>query len=138
MNTEDSERFRSWQKTTIDQLGYTINLFLTFGVAALGYCFALLRGTDFPESSARCLMSLTLITLGLSLLSGVLCTLNRLADFRGTARRIRQDAGVPSKEELRIVGRITWCLLYIEVITFCAGVGLLGVVMLLTYGHKLK
>ena len=83
-------------------------------------------------------MILTLITLGLSLFSGVLCTLNRLADFRGTARRIRQDASAPSKEELRIVGKITWCLFYIEVITFSAGVGLLGVVLLLTYGYKLK
>lgn len=38
-----NERFQRWQKITIDQLGYALNLILTFTVAALGYWFVLLR-----------------------------------------------------------------------------------------------
>lgn len=134
-----SDKFQRWQKITIEHLGYTINLFLTFGIAALGYCFALLKDKDFlPGTSARCVMVFALMTLALSLISGVFCTLNRLADFRGTAQRSRKNPGAPSQEEQRTVGVTTWCLLYIQVITVTLGLILLALVMLLTYGYKLK
>jgi hypothetical protein len=87
--SEDHERFVRWQKVAIDQLGYTLNLVFTFTltIAGLGYCFALLRDKDFnPSPSAKSFLTLSLIALAVAAVSGDLCIVNRLRDFRGTAR----------------------------------------------------
>jgi len=97
MNGHDDSSQR-WQKIAIEQLGHSVNLFLTFSVAALTLWFALLRDKDFlPSSSAKCMMILSLVFLTVAALSGCACTLNRLYDFRGTAARAR-GYDTPSKE----------------------------------------
>ena len=134
------ESFQRWQKITIDQLGYALNLILTFTVAALGYWFVLLRDTGFvPTSTAKCMMLLALIALGLSAISGLFCIVNRLWDFRGTAQRARGESStnVPGKAYLDQLGKITWYLFYSQVVTFALGIVFLAVAILLTDGGKL-
>lgn len=131
------DRFQRWQRIRIDHFSYAQNLILTFTVAALGYWFALLRDSVFPSPAARCAMLFALLALGLSAISGLACVLNRLWDFRGTAKRTRNEADMPTIEKLRILGRLTWALLYIQFAAFCCGIVLMATALLLTYGGKL-
>lgn len=132
---DDRERFVRWQKLSMDQLGYALNLFLTLTVAALGYWFLLLKDGDFrPGYTAKSFMILSLLALGLSAICGLACVVNRLRDFRGTAQRARNSDNHPELDGLRQLGRITWGLFYTHLGAFAAGVILLAVSLLLTYG----
>jgi hypothetical protein len=136
----ENERFQRWQKIAIDQLGYALNLILTLTIATLGYWFVLLKDRDFaPASSAKCTMLLSLLALTFSAICGFACVVNRLWDFRGTAKRARSDSSseAPSKEHLDGLGRITWVLFYFQLFAFAFGVAVLAISLLLTYGGKL-
>jgi hypothetical protein len=133
----ESDRFQRWRKIAIDQLGYAVNLILVLTIAALGYWFALLRDEKFcPGFLATYAMLLSLSSLASSVICGSACVLNRLWDFRGTARRAHKDPQAPSRETLRVRGHATWGLFYIQLSTFVMGVMALSVVLLLTYGGK--
>lgn len=132
------DRFQRWQKIRIDHFSYAQNLILTFTVATLGYWFALLKDSRFSSPSARCAMLLALLALSLSAVSGLACVLNRLWDFRGTAKRVRNGPDAPTQEELRILGHMTWALFYVQFGTFCCGITLMATALLLTYGGNLS
>jgi hypothetical protein len=133
-----SDKCQRWRKIAIDQLGYALNLILTFSIAGLGYCFVLLRDKEFIlVSSAKCSMILALCMLGISPLFGIFCVLNRLIDFRGTARRACEHPDAPTQDELRSLGQVTWWSFYIHLVTFALGVLALGITLLLTFGSKL-
>jgi hypothetical protein len=122
-----------WRKIAIDQLGYALNLVLTFTIAALGYCFVLLKDKDFsPGSSAKCTLILSISVLALSALCGLTCVIVRLLDFRGTARRASNHPDAPSKEYLRILDRATVSLFYAQLAAFALGVAALAATVLLT------
>jgi hypothetical protein len=128
-----------WQKIAIDQLGYSLNLTLTYTVAALAYWFTLLKSSDFnPACSARLFMLCSLPALGLSAICGFTCVVNRMIDFRGTAKRARGDQDAPTKEYLQGFGLRSWVLFYIHLAGFVTGVALISVALLLTYGAKLR
>jgi len=138
MTAEDNDRLVRWQKLVIEQLGYTLNLVFALTIAALGYVFVLLKDISFPAPEARWVVLLALILLTVSVFASFGCILNRLSDFRGTAQRVRGKPDAPPKEELRELGRLTWCLFYISLIAFVGGVTALGVALLETYGSKLS
>jgi hypothetical protein len=136
----ENDRFPRWQKIAIDHLSYTVNLILTLTIATLGYWFLLLKDRDFiPASSSKCTMLLSLIALSFSAICGFACIINRMWDFRGTAKRAHGDAHTDSstKEYLDGLGRITWMMFYCQLFVFVLGVALLAVSLLLTYGGKL-
>lgn len=136
--SDESDRCQRWRKIAIDQLGYALNLILTFTIATLGYWFVLLKDKDFiPSPSAKCAMLLSLSTLSLSAICGLLCVLNRLSDFRGTAKRACKQTGAPTQDGLRGLGRRTWGLFYVQLATFALGVAALVITLLITYGRKL-
>lgn len=130
------DRCQRWRKIALDQLGYVQNLTLTFAVAALGYWFSLLRDTVFPDA-AKCFMLLSFLAISFSAFFGLWCALNRLWDFRGTARRACEHPDAPSKDYLRGLGQLTWVLVTLQVVLFAAGVIFLAVVLFLTDGRKL-
>lgn len=43
MNDQDKERYLRWQDHRITQLSFSINLFLTFAIATLGFSLALIK-----------------------------------------------------------------------------------------------
>ncbi|MGP8225416.1 MAG: hypothetical protein ACLQGT_04605 [Terracidiphilus sp.] len=135
---DNRDRMVRWQKITIDQLGYVINLIITLSVALLGYFFSLLRDTTFvPGHSARCALLFSFLAIALSVFCGLLCTLIRLLDFRGTAMRTKSRVDAPSKSDLERMGNVTWRLFYIQLSAFTLSVVLLAITLLLTYGEKL-
>jgi hypothetical protein len=134
----ESDRSQRWRKIAIDQLGYLLNLTLSFAIAALGYCFVLLKDRDFtPEHLARQAMMLAIISLVVSAIAGLTCSLNRLWDFRDTARRAYGHPNKPTKEAVRDLGQRTWIMFYFQLGAFGAGVAALATALLLTYGSKL-
>ena len=134
----EADQFQRWQKIAIDQLSYCLNLFFTLAVAALGYCFSLLRDPTFsPGSSAKVSMILATVMLAISALCGFGCIVNRLHDFRGTARRAKGLAEVATRDALRGLGQLTWALFYIHCSAFALGIAALAFSLLLTFGGKL-
>ena len=132
------DRFQRWQKIAIDQLTYSLNLFLALTIASLGYWFSLLRDAEFmPDTVAKCFMLSSFLALAISGLCGLACVVCRMRDFRGTAQRARGGREAQSLRQLRGVGRCTWCLFYVHVCGFCLGVVLLALTLLRTYGDRL-
>ncbi len=85
--TKYSERYRFWTDKAITQLGYSINLFTTVGIAFLGY---LINGkSKFPQIEVFCgikLYHITVILIFLSVFAGFSAILSRLYDLRITRR----------------------------------------------------
>jgi hypothetical protein len=136
---DENERFQRWQRITIEQLGYAVNLFLTFAVAALGFCFSLLKDKDFilAPLAAKWTMIACMVAFPLSAACGIFCTLNRLRDFRATTMRARIGPEAPSQEEVRGYGKITWRSFYVQVISFGLGALFLTFTLLIAYGSTL-
>jgi hypothetical protein len=136
---DKSDSCQRWRKVAIDQLGYLINLSLTFTIAALGYCFLLLKDRDFtPVSSAKVGMIIAMLALALAALFGFACALIRLLDFRGTARRACNHPKKPTQDAMRELDNLTWVLFYLQSGGFATGIVALAITLLLTYGGKLR
>ena len=133
MSADDS-RFVRWQKIHIEHFGYSTNLILVLGIATVSYSLSFAGGGAFvaAKSHRHCLgilLLIAMVALTLSLFCGLLCTLNRLGDFRGTAKRARQSPDAPTKEELDQVGRRTRVLFNSQVWLFIVGLLFLSIVI---------
>ena len=145
----DEGKFRRWQAVTIAQLGYAINLIFTFSTATLGFELTLVMHGDLAKSCfSRWLSFSSCLALTTSIGLGVWCVVNRLSDFRKTARiaRCREkprptlaklEATVKRLQlEVRKLGERTWTLFWWQVGTFAAGVLLLLLSFLNVYHTK--
>lgn len=128
------ESFVRWQAITITQFGYTINLLLGFAVALLAFAFTQIKDSVQNLSSCeKAALDISLLLLLASTVSGTACVINRLEDFR-RATQIARDreqwqregvGGIDAKLDdrrcaVKLLGKITWALFYIQVGTFLA------------------
>ena len=136
-NAEGRVRFARWQTTTIAQFGFLTNTVLVLTTASVGFAF----GYAFDHASKlsydlKCALTVGILVLGLSGLFALLCSWNRLLDFRLTTqitgaseqhdlRNLTAQARVTTRE----LGDQSWCLLGCQLFTF--GVGILIVAMTL-------
>jgi hypothetical protein len=143
------ESFVRWQGITISQLGYVVNLILGFATASLAFSVSILRDQSFPlQGWGRCFFRVSFIALVLSILSGMVCIWNRLRDFRLTTRiaRDREQSRRDKKSEEQIdsdlrtrretvktLGKLTWWLLYTQLVAFGLGLTFLVAVFLRVY-----
>ncbi len=119
-----------WQKTRIDQLSHVNYLILTFSLAALGFAVSLLPDDKFDRvvgSLHSYRLSLLLFVLSIGL--GIWCAINRLRDFRSTARRARleyEGGNQCEVESLRFftkkLGEWSWGILWCQIGFFGAGI----------------
>ncbi len=141
----ENKRFVRWQKYTIEQLTFALNLFLGLSVGSLAFGVTLLQNESFSFSGcSKVAFSGGLIALVLSVVSGCVAVVTRLLDFRYTARKVRADkkynpeseAGVYSYRS-KILGQLTWRLFWFQLFSF--SVGLIGLIVALysKYGVKL-
>ncbi len=89
---KDSESFIRWQGRAIEQFGYASNLILTLSVAALGYNISQLEELDASCSVWSSAIYVSLFLLCISIVAGLLCTINRLVDFRVTKEIAKENA----------------------------------------------
>jgi hypothetical protein len=127
-----------WRAIAIEQFGYSLNLTLTFTVAALAFSLALLRDDNFhPTQAAKKTLVIALITLFASAVVGYWCTLNRLLDIRGTARRACKHPEAPAQDKLRDLGKRSLALFRIQVFLFAGGAVALALTLGLSYWQKM-
>jgi hypothetical protein len=125
IKSDDKERFVRWQKIHIDHLSYSTNLILVLGIATVSYSLSLADSAAFRATQARhcyigVLLLIALVLFALSVLCGLLCTLNRLRDFRGTAQRAKGSTEL-TKAELDGIGKRTHLLFDSQVGLFIGG-----------------
>jgi len=111
---------------------------LVLAIGALSYSLSLTQDKSFSVArAARCYLGavlfVTFVALSMSILLGLLCMLNRLRDFRGTAQRAKESPAAPAKEELDQMGKLTWNLFYGQAWTFIPALVCLAVVVLFTF-----
>lgn len=145
------ESFTRWQSTTIQQLGYSINLFLALSTASLGFAFTVARNGDFQTHCwAKTLSSISLLLFALSTSLGIAVTINRLCDFRKTShialdreRWLKEGASdvdgrlSERRAQVRRLGDRTWFLFYWQVAAFCVAILLLIIGLGIAYRSKL-
>ena len=110
-----SERFVRWQGYTIQQLSFTVNLFVGFAVASLAYIISL--KVNHPELEFNHVVPI--VSWSFSALFGVIATLSRLYDFRYTASRIRH--GDDNKDLTEDLGDLTWYMLWLQILAYALG-----------------
>jgi hypothetical protein len=83
--------FIRWQGITITQMGYAVNLVLTFATASLGLALTLFKDPSLKQHCwGRCWVVLAGVSLMVSIAIGVWCVRNRLTDFRESAQIARK------------------------------------------------
>lgn len=118
MDQEQKERYVRWQNYRINQLTFSINLFLGFAVASLAYVVNLKVTNTLGLNKAD--LSLAIYWWSSSALAGSIATLSRLLDFRYTARKIK-DSSASDKRKAKIFGQVTWGFFWVQVIAYLAG-----------------
>jgi 4-hydroxybenzoate polyprenyltransferase len=139
-----NESFVRWQRITITQLGYAVNLILGFATASLGFALTLLKDKDFtPQHCEKFFFDLSLALLLLSIAFGVWCVINRLRDFRKTKDIANEREELDETEltrrrnEVDKLGRCTWRLFLSQLVSFSVGLLALILVFLLISRAKL-
>jgi hypothetical protein len=133
-----SDRSRRWQKTAIDQRGYTLNLILTFTVAVIGYWFGLLRDDKFlPCSWAKCSLLISGLFLAFAAVLGFACVLVRQWDIHASFRRASQQPKRRSQAYIRGLDCWVLWLFRLHVWSFLFAVATLAAALWMTFGSKL-
>jgi hypothetical protein len=136
---KDRESYIRWQEIALVQLGYTINLLLTFAGVTVSFALKILIE---PHTSflcpARSLFYAAMLPLSLSVAVALCANVTRASDFRYTRRaaRARMKDGKDHDEfhdKAECFGKWTWWLFYTQVGTFFIGALLLGLSLLLAY-----
>jgi len=123
-----NQRFVRWQATTIAQFGFVNNLLVVLATAALGFALTEVD-TALAGRYGRRALYLSLLALLVSVACGVGCAINRLLDFRATAKIARDKMGeeekVIAREHVAGLGKASWRLFYCQAAGFGIGAVLL-------------
>ncbi len=137
-----TDPFIRWQAITIKQMSYSINLIIASSVGSLGYALSLLPNRDFELIGlSKCFFDFGMGGLILSIVVGVATSLNRLKDFRITAKLARGKETIPERDRLRDLtdelGDTTWCLFRWQLGLFIFGFVFLLIAFAIIYKDKL-
>ena len=126
MTDDEKQRYVRWQDYRITQFSFSINLFLTFGVAALGFCLILIKDSAFvPPRGAGNALYYSVISFAASIIFGTLATLSRLLDFRCTAIKIKKKYSdwrqLLAEFLAKGLGNVSWCLFYLQLAALAYG-----------------
>ena len=140
-----NESYNRWQGFRITQLSLCVSLFLTFSVATLGFSINLLIQPVFSIVSCTAKGSFGLsLSFGLiSIACGAWACVNRLRDFRLTAKIVRDRSKIESDKVVRMrdkskhLGLWTWRFFCFQLSTFALQVLTLMLALVITYGYRL-
>ncbi len=138
------ERFVRWQRYTLNQLTFVLNMFFGLAVGAVAFSFTLLRDKEFLlVGCPKFLFKIAIISLCLSVFSSCAAVISRLMDYRYTARKIRNDKNSEFEESTvykyksKFFGDLTWRLFWIQTVTLCIGLLGLMVGVFSAYGDRI-
>jgi hypothetical protein len=141
MIEKEKERNARWQDYRITQFSFSINLFLTFAVAALGFCLTLIKDSSFvPSRGAGHILYCSMMSLAGSIIFGTLATLSRLLDFRCTTIKITKKysdwrLGI-AKFLAKWLGGVSWSLFYLQLAALAYGGFSLICTIVIAYSDK--
>ncbi|MEK7144586.1 MAG: hypothetical protein AAB794_01870 [Patescibacteria group bacterium] len=116
---KDNNSFVRWQQLSISEMGKMISLFLGIAFATIGFVVSQLISADFIFRNYwdKFLFSFGSVVLLAHIVVSLILTLNRLKDFKQTAkiaRAIQKEESISTidnlRDELEVVGGNTWCL----------------------------
>ncbi|ARV13960.1 hypothetical protein [Polaribacter sp. SA4-12] len=136
---EENKSFLKWQNIRISQLGFANNLIIALAIGLLGYIIDFIQTDNLTLTSVQKFLfwigcSLIIISIGL----GIFVVLNRLEDFKLTARiaRKRETEELNEIESDRIkskkLGKITWNGFIWQIVTFIVSFSLLIAMVLIS------
>lgn len=113
---EENNNYHYWREVQRKQLGDSANLYMIFASAILGYVVNFLVTKHHIQCVVKVLLSIGTISLALSLIFYGLFVVNRLIDFRNTARFYGEGKteGAVGKLTQRI-GKWSWSLFYLQI-----------------------
>ncbi len=123
-------RYIRWQQIRIDQMGKVINLIMGLSTFNLGFLLNFISNHESPFACwQKWLFGISLFIVLLSIIFGVAVSLNRLYDFRWTAKKvgIKERVIVDSQdsnyygEKASKLGKCTWKLLWLQLGAFLFG-----------------
>ncbi len=117
MESEQKERYVRWQNYRIQQLSFSIHLFLGFSVASLAYVINL--KLTLSDQNIDLLVSI-IKWWSLSAGLGCLATIGRLLDFRYTARKIK-FGGKLNAFMAKKLGSVAWASFWGQLLTYVWG-----------------
>ena len=122
----ESESFVRWQSVVRDQLSAATNLALGLATGLLAFQSMLLLDNKLLAPWSRGFGIAAIPILGLSIALAAWCALNRLSDFRLTARvargRHESEAGLAElREKSYELGKTTWVLFRVQLWLFALG-----------------
>jgi hypothetical protein len=85
MSGEKNDSYVRWQGRTIEQMGYAINTILLTTMASVGFSIAQLLRSNI-DCYSRCFIKDGVVVLFICIILIMLLILNRLIDFRETAK----------------------------------------------------
>jgi hypothetical protein len=125
---EARESFIRWQGIARDHFSTVSNLALGLSTGLLAFQ---LNALQKPQLVRDCALNFALLSVGVLFLSvtiAVCCAVNRLRDFRATARIARerqkqQPIEDEDREANRIIGKLSWRLFWWQMALFSLGAG---------------
>ena len=133
--SDDRESFVRWQAVTRNQFSTVSNLVLGLATGLLAFLVSGLTSLQPMCTCLRIVSTASAALLALSVVLAVWCAINRLYDFRATARIARlRSLGKPvdpeTKEETRIMGKLSWRLFLWQLVLFGFGAGGVAIIVI--------
>ena len=128
MAQENKGSFIRWQQITRDQFTSIANLVLALATGLLAFQSTLLLDHKFTSCCAYGFAITSLLFLAASVVFALLCSVNRLCDFRLTTKIARhREEEKTDLEELRdeanSLGSFSWVLFWFQLTLFGLGAG---------------
>jgi len=134
MDKRRHERMIRWQDYRIQHLSFTINLFLTFGIALIGFCFSKLVDPNEYLRPIIPYIKIVAFIVGYSIFLGIIATITRLIDFRATFTKIQgREIGIKRKRInfiSKYIGNLSWGFLWGQIIVLLIAAIILGYVLI--------
>ena len=138
-----NERFVRWQTVLRDQLSFLNNLLLTISIGILGFFLSILKTPAFmPICMERFFFTAGILSISISILLGIATAYSRLMDYRWTVKKIATElkggAGLSQMKKLmNRYKKLTWCVFYLQIISFSLSILFLLISFCFLYSDKL-
>ena len=136
--------YGKWENHRIAQLSFINNLVIGLSVAIIGYVFDFIKPSNIIfNSTQKFLFWVGVLLILISVLVGIFVTINRLNDFRLTAKIARNRANDnretinSDRNKVKIIGKQTWNGFVWQIVTFGVSFLCFSIVILIEYWGKL-
>ncbi|WP_340158744.1 hypothetical protein [uncultured Maribacter sp.] len=136
--------YNKWENHRITQLSFINNLVIVLSVALIGYVFDFIKPSNIIlNCTQKFFFWVGLLLIIVSVFVGILTAINRLEDFRLTAKIARnreknnREKIKADRNQAKIIGKKTWCQFVWQIATFGISFLCFSVTILIEYWDKI-